>query len=279
MENRTIFSDGSRAGTFWATAGEVKPSLSLPSELEPYAFKFQVAQHLNDSTQLKDMEEGILTALSQIEQIQLGELARKVFAVLLPQVSKYESLELVAGLALPKNLEGEQPLPSVVIGMGIADGNAMAEQLKTVLKEEVAIPENITIEFDVSEADGFSFHDIVMMPLGKVTIAIGENCFYAMTQAADESEYKAVSREPVESFRPIAAANVRIESLLGVTELSPEMAMVSENLEPQGELNLLVRPISRGLAVRLSADGEAVQTGAAITRASAVKPTNTVIGE
>ena len=200
-------------------------------------------------------------------------------AVLLPQVSKYESLELVAGLALPKNLEGEQPLPSVVIGMGIADGNAMAEQLKTVLKEEVAIPENITIEFDVSEADGFSFHDIVMMPLGKVTIAIGENCFYAMTQAADESEYKAVSREPVESFRPIAAANVRIESLLGVTELSPEMAMVSENLEPQGELNLLVRPISRGLAVRLSTDGEAVQTGAAITRASAVKPTNTVIGE
>ena len=79
LENRTIFSDGSRAGTFWATAGEVKPSLSLPSELEPYAFKFQVAQHLNDSTQLKDMEEGILTALSQIEQIQLGELARKVW--------------------------------------------------------------------------------------------------------------------------------------------------------------------------------------------------------
>lgn len=281
LESRTIFSERSTAGGFWATAGEVEPSLSLPSAVGPYAIKLQVAQHLDDITQLKDMEEGLLTGLGQIKQAQLGELARKVSTVLLPQISKYEALELVAGLAPPKNLEGEQPLPSVVLGMGIADGYAMAEQLKTVFKEEDSIPENITIEFDVAEADGFSFHDIVMMPLGKVTLAIGENCLYAMTQAADESEYKAVSREPVESFRPIAAVNVRLESLLGgVAELSPEMAMVSENLKPQGELDLLVRPITRGLAVRLSADGEAVQTGAALgTKVSALKPTNAVIGE
>ena len=58
------------------------------------------------------------------------------------------------------------------------------------------------------------------------------------------------------------------------------MAMVVENLEPQGVLNVLVRPITRGLAIRLTADGEAVQTGAALgTRAAALLPTNAGIGE
>ena len=42
------------------------------------------------------------------------------------------------------------------------------------------------------------------------------------------------------------------------------MATVVGDIKPQGELNLLVRPITRGLAIRLTADGEAVQTGAAL---------------
>ena len=58
------------------------------------------------------------------------------------------------------------------------------------------------------------------------------------------------------------------------------MATVVGDIKPQGVLNVLVRPITRGLAIRLTADGEAVQTGAALgTRASALKPTNAVIGE
>ena len=41
--------------------------------------------------------------------------------------------------------------------------------------------------------------------------------------------------------------------------------MIVENLQPQGEVNLLVRPITRGLAIRVTADGEVIQTGAALT--------------
>jgi hypothetical protein len=44
------------------------------------------------------------------------------------------------------------------------------------------------------------------------------------------------------------------------------MAKILEDIKPQGELNLLVRPVTRGLAIRLTADGEAVQTGAAIAK-------------
>lgn len=82
-----------------------------------------------------------------------------------------------------------------------------------------------------------------------------------MTRSVDEREYKAVASEPANGFQPIAAANVRLESLLdGVVGLPPEIAMVVENIQLQGDVNLLVRPITRGLAVRLTADGEAVQT-------------------
>ena len=120
-----------------------------------------------------------------------------------------------------------------------------------------------------------------MMPLGKVTLAIGEKCIYAMSRRVDESEYKAVLKEPAYGFQPIAAAHVRLESLLdGASGLPPEMATVVGDIKPQGELNLFFRPITWGLAIRLTADGEAVQTGAALgTRASALKPTNAVIGE
>ena len=260
LESRTIFSEESTAGAFWATAGEVEPSLSLPPQDGKYAMQLQIAQSLNDATQLKDIEEGLLAGFEQIKQAQLSELVRKFSAVVSPQIIESGAFELVVGIAPPSNAEGEQPLPSVVLGMGIADGNSIVEQLKGLVTEADAIPENITVEFDVAEDDGFSFHDI-MMPHGKVTLAIGEKCIYAITRLADESEYKAVSSEPANGFQPIAAANVRLESLLdGVVGLPPEIAMVVENIQLQGDVNLLVRPITRGLAVRLTADGEAVQT-------------------
>ena len=265
LESRTIFSEESTAGAFWATAGDVEPSLSLPQEDGKYAMQLQIAQSFNDATQLKDIEEGLLGSLKQIKQIQLGEWISKFREIIEPQILESGAFELVAGMAPPENVEGEQPLPSVVLGIGIADGNAIVEQLKGIVSEADTIPENISVEFDVAEDDGFSFHDIVMMPLGKVTLAIGKKCIYAMSRRVDESEYKAVLKEPANGFQPIAAANVRLESLLDFASgLPPEMATVVGDIKPQGQLNLLVRPITRGLAIRLTADGEAVQTGAAL---------------
>jgi hypothetical protein len=261
LESRTIFSEESTAGAFWATAGEVEPSLSLPPQDGKYAMQLQIAQSLNDATQLKDIEEGLLGSLKQIKQIQFSGLIGRLSEVVVPHILESGTFELVAGVAPPKNVEGEQPLPSVVLGIGIADGNAIVEKLKGVVTEADGIPEDIGIEFDVAEDDGFSFHDFTMMPHGKVTLAIGEKCIYAITRLADENEYKAVSSEPANGFQPIAAANVRLESFSdGVAGLPPEIAMVVENIQPQGNVKLLVRPITRGLAVRLTADGEAVQT-------------------
>ena len=281
LESRAIFSEESTAGAFWATAGDVEPSLSLPPQDGKYAIQLQIAQSLNEATQLKDIEEGLLGRIEQIKQTELGELIRRFRTIVLPQILEAGAFELVAGVAPPENLEGEQPLPSVVLGIGIADGNAIVGQLKGLVTEADAIPENITVEFDVAEDDGFSFHEIVMMPLGKVTLAIGEKCIYAMTRRADESEYKAVSKERANGFQPIAAAHVRLESLLdGVAGLPPEMAIIVEDIKPQGELNLLVRPITRGVAIRFTTDGEAIQTGAAIgTSVFSLMPIKNGLGE
>ena len=282
LESRTIFTEEGTAGAFWSRAGEVNPSLSLPSQVGQYAMQLQIAQSLNDATQLKDLEEGLLGGLKQIKPAQLGAFIQKVSAVVLPQILESGAFELVGGVAPPDNVEGEQTLPSVGVGIGIADGNALVEQLKGLVTEADAIPANISVEFDVAEDEGFSFHDIVMMPLGRVTLAISEKCIYAMTRfTADEREYKAVSSEPTSGFQPIAAATVQLESLFdGVAGLPPEMSIIVEDIKPRGELNLLIRPITRGLAIRLTADGEAVQTGAALgTRASALMPRNTVIGD
>ena len=255
LESRTIFAEGGAAGTFWEAAGDVEPSLGLPPQEGQYSLQVQIAQNLNDATQLEAMEKALL---AQIKQDQLRAVVQKLFAVILPQISEYGAFELVAGVAPPENQNKEQAVSNVVLGMGIADGSAMTDQLKGLLDET-------DVEFDVAKDDSFSFHDIEMMPLGKVTLAIGDKCIYAMTRAADDSEYNAITGHAIDDFRPIATANVRLESLFdGVVGLPPEMAMVVENLELQGEVTLLVRPITRGLAIRVTADGEAVQAGAAL---------------
>ena len=164
-------------------------------------------------------------------------------------------------MAIPEDQAEGEPVPSIVLGIGIADGNAMAEKLKGFVNGVDGSLGNLSFEFDVAEDNGFSFHDIVMAPLGKVTLAIGEKSLYAMTRAVDESEYEAVASEQTDPFQPIAAVDVRLEPLLDGVFGVITNGDGCENNEPQGELNLLVRPITRGVAVRLTADSEAVEFG------------------
>ena len=245
-------------GAFWATAGDVTPSLRVPLQEGDEAIRVQIAQKLNDVTQLEDIE-GFPAVLGQMKLTELQNLMKEIVA---PQILEFGAFEFVASVAIPEDQAEGEPVPSIVLGIGIADGNAMAEKLKGFVNGVDGSLGNLSFEFDVAEDNGFSFHDIVMAPLGKVTLAIGEKSMYAMTRAVDESEYEAVASEQTDQFQPIAAVDVQLEPLLdGVAGLPPQMAMVVENLEPQGELNLLVRPITRGVAVRLTADSEAVEFG------------------
>ena len=197
--------------------------------------------------------------------MKLTELQNLMKEIVAPQILEFGAFEFVASVVIPEDQAEGEPVPSIVLGIGIADGNAMAEKLKGFVNGVDGSLGNLSFEFDVAEDNGFSFHDIVMAPLGKVTLAIGEKSMYAMTRAVDESEYEAVASEQTDQFQPIAAVDVRLEPLLdGVAGLPPQMAMVVENLKPQGELNLLVRPITRGVAVRLTADSEAVEFGGTI---------------
>ena len=258
IESRTIFTDGGLPGAFWATAGDVTPSLRVPLQEGDEAIRVQIAQKLNDVTQLEDIE-GFPAVLGQMKLTELQNLMKEIVA---PQILEFGAFEFVASVAIPEDQAEGEPVPSIVFGIGIADGNAMAEKLKGFVNGVDGNLGNLSFEFDVAEDNGFSFHDIVMAPLGKVTLAIGEKSMYAMTRAVDSSEYEAVASEQTDQFQPIAAVDVRLEPLLdGVAGLPPQMAMVVEKLEPQGELNLLVRPITRGVAVRLTADSEAVEFG------------------
>ena len=110
LESRTIFSEESTAGAFWAIAGDVEPSLSLPQEGGKYVMQLQIAQSLNDETQLKDIEEGLLGSIKQIKQIQFSELIGRFSPVVLPQILDFGA-ELVAGVAPPKDAGEEQPAP------------------------------------------------------------------------------------------------------------------------------------------------------------------------
>ena len=165
IESRTIFTDCGMPGAFWATAGDVTPSLSVPLQKGDEAIRVQIAQKLSDVTQLEDIE-GFLAVLGQMKLTELQNLMKEIVA---PQILEFGAFEFVNSVAIPEDQAEGEPVPSIVLGIGIADGNAMADKLKGFVNGVDGNLGNLSFEFDVAEDNGFSFHDIVMAPLGKVT--------------------------------------------------------------------------------------------------------------
>lgn len=194
-----------------------------------------------------------------------------------------------AGLTVDTSrADAERPLPDVTVGMRIKDGPALEQRLKAALGKEGALPPNVAVTFDAGRSGAANLHEVVLTMKdvpeaerfgGRIALTLAVTTDHAYLLAGDDVEKRleaALGGRPDPDAKPMMGLDVSLAPLMRYAAAlgrafapdSPEnvaidaMAETASNL-PATLVQVLVRPIARGAAVRLSADAGAVKTIAA----------------
>ena len=189
----------------------------------------------------------------------------------------------------------DQPIPAITAGMRVKDGAALEKSIKQQLGKEGVLPPNVTVKFDAGKAGDATLHEIKVDLQGLpdaenlggailLTLAIAPEQAYLMAGDGIPARLAAVQKatgnvDP--ALKPLTGVDVSLAAILGYLAAvqktfmpddpnAPLVAAVAKEAAdlPATLLQLLVRPIERGVAARISADGGAIQTIAALVTAS-----------
>jgi hypothetical protein len=186
--------------------------------------------------------------------------------------------------------DAKQPVPAVTAGMRVKDGAALEGRIKNLVKAAGDLP-GLTVAFDAGKAAGANLHRITLDGLDDggdplaVTLAVSPTYAWVLAGGDVPARLAAVagaSGKPDPAVKPMADLNLALGPLLryaaalarvnGDAAADPaglEAAAAVADGQPSSLVQLLVRPIQRGLALRLSADAGAVRTVAASVKPQA----------
>lgn len=180
-------------------------------------------------------------------------------------------------------------MPRVTVGMRVKDGPALEENLKAALGAKDALPAGVTAKFDAGKAGAANLHVVeldlaavaeekAVRALGaKLPIVVGVTPTHAFVAAGGDAEKRiataASGGQPDPKAKPLAGLDVALAPLVAyaagtqkflapddtdgiavVTKVAAESAALPSSL-----VQVLVRPIERGVATRLSADAGAIK--------------------
>lgn len=179
-------------------------------------------------------------------------------------------------------------LPAVTAGMKVKDGRALEADLKAALGAEGALPEGVTVKFDAGKAGGANLHvveidmagneDNLRRVLGEklaMTLAVTPaHAFIVLGGDVEKRIATATAGAPAKSdAKPFAGLDVSLASLVAYAAGTQKFvaaddaagsAMATAAAEeaaalPSSLVQLLMGPIERGMATRLSADAGAIK--------------------
>ena len=176
----------------------------------------------------------------------------------------------------------ESRIPLVTLGARVKDGRDLETRIKKVVGDAGAVP-GLKAEFGAGEAAGAKLHRLTLQDVGvpgadaiDVTLAVAPNYAWVLAGGDVPARLAAVagaSGKPDVNVKPMADLNVALGPLLrylavlaradGEAAADPdglEAAAAAADAEKSALVQLLVRPIQRGMALRLSADAGAVRT-------------------
>ena len=184
-------------------------------------------------------------------------------------------------------------VPTVTVGMKVKDGAALEATVKKIVADAGETP-GLKAAFDTGKAAGANLHTLTLEnpagpdgPGGKsldLTLAVAPNYVYALAGGDVPGRLAAVaggSGKPDPAVKPMADVNVALGPLLrymavmaraesdvpGPDPAGLEAAAKVADAEPSALVQVLVRPIERGMALRLSADAGAIRTVATSVKA------------
>lgn len=179
-------------------------------------------------------------------------------------------------------------IPAVTAGMKVKDGRALEADLKAALAAKDALPAGVTVKFDAGKAGGANLHvvdidlagdeDNLRRVLGeKLTMTLAVTPTHAFMVFGGDAEKRiaaaTASAAAKPDAKPFAALDVSLAPLVayaaGTQKLvapddAASMAMAAAVNDaitalPSSLVQVLVRPIERGVATRLSADAGAIK--------------------
>ncbi len=188
--------------------------------------------------------------------------------------------------------EEKNPLPAITIGMKVKDGVALQKQIKERLGKADALPRQVKVAFDAGKEGSATLHEISVdasdLPAAerfgkelKVTLAVTPD--YAYLLAGGDVKQRlakalADGGKPVAEAGPFAGIDVSLAAVIGyAAKMASWFAADDSQTEAIGEVakqaaekdsthvQFSVKPVDRGVTMRLSADAGAIQTIAAGT--------------
>jgi hypothetical protein len=183
------------------------------------------------------------------------------------------------------NPEAGQPVPAVTACMKLKDGRAVEAAVKKALGAADALPAGVSVRFDTGKAGAATLHTVevdlsadraLSEMLGKnLGITLGMTPDRAIVALGGGAEKRIAAltdaAPPGERAKPFAGLDVSLVPLLRYSAALPTAAGNPAALEalnaaldkaatlPSSALQLLVRPLERGMALRLSADAGAIR--------------------
>ena len=294
VENRTVMLADSAAAKVWADAGKTANALGLPAATDgkPAMLRAHHAQAIPPATR-----PAIEATLAQVLPAGGGDpITEALFGLVQDLVgAMLDAGGLVVGLAVDTSgVKADALLPAVTLAASIKDGPALEQQVKNRFRKEGSLPPEAKVRFDTGKEAGANLHeieiDISSLPVVEqfgdtlvATLAVTADRAYLLI-GGDVSKRIAAAvaagGNPDPNAKPISGVDL---STPGMMAFAGEVAKASG--DPSGDVfagvaaeaaekpstlvQLLVRPIARGVAMRLSAEAGAIETIAAAVKAQA----------
>jgi hypothetical protein len=283
LETRTAMTAGSDEAAIYETMAQATPTApaAATTDGKPAAVSGHAAVAIPESLRKQAVE-----AVQVPPPDPIGAALAAVVREVLPAVLDTGALDAALTIdTAAANPEAGEPVPAVTACVKVKDGRALEAALKKALGGPDALPAGATVKFDAGNAGSATLHtlevDLTADPelsknLGKklgITLGVTPDRAVIAMGAGVENRIAGLAdgAGPAENTKPFAGLDVSLVPLLRYFAAMPAAAgdpgvadAVNAALDraatlPSAALQLLVRPLERGMALRISADAGAIR--------------------
>jgi hypothetical protein len=298
FENRTVMVAGSDAAAVWATAGKVDRVIGLPvgADGKAAAVLAYHAQAVPEATRA-----AVEATLAQSLPAGTGDPVNDTVFGLLQDIvgAMLDAGSVNIGLALDTSgAKADALLPAVTISAMIKDGPVLEAQIKKRLGVEGSLPPAATVKFDTGKQAGANLHEITLDLAGVpgaekigeklvITLAVGADraCILLGGDVAKRLDSALESAAKGDAGKkPLTGVDLSVAGLMaysaatmtatGNEDAAAVLVEVAKDAaaKPSAQVQVMVRPIQQGVAMRLTIDAGALQAiAAAVTAQMSLK--------
>lgn len=284
LENRVTAVAGSQAAAAIAAAGNGVLTVATPAAADGkqpalYLHAMQPLTKESQTQALQVFDQALANARADALVQTLALACREILAGMLAS----GGIDAVLAVDTSETTEAN-PLPAIFAGTRVNEGTAIEKQLKQLLADKKNLPAGVSVAFDTDTVATARLHSVrldlsaspVAEKLGdslEITLAIAPEYVFVLAGGDPKkrlAELLKTNGRKNATAKPVATVQLAMDRLLDYAAqqgAGPQATLAAEaaRVGTEGSLvQLLIRPIERGLATRLSVDAGVLRAGAAM---------------